>query len=97
LSSPIDLTEIATGDDPPGLLARRILSLQSNDQSAAALLELARSELADFVGESQWSPLQDRRDPGDPLSDESLRDLMLQAGTSALHAMLEQQAGAGEP
>jgi DNA repair exonuclease SbcCD nuclease subunit len=97
LRSPIDLTEIALGDDPPALLARRILSLQRNDQSATALFELARSGLADFVAESQWSPLQDRRDPGDPLSDESLRDLMLRAGTSALHAMLEQQAGNEEP
>ncbi len=97
LRSPIDLTEIALGDDPPALLARRILSLQRNDQSATALFELARSGLADFVAESQWLPLQDRRDPGDPLSDESLRDLMLRAGTSALHAMLEQQAGNEEP
>jgi len=96
LSSLLDLTEIATGDDPPALLAQRILSLQRNDQNAIALLLQARSEFADFVADNQWLPLLGRRDHGNPLSDESLRDLMLRAGTSAIHAMLEQQAGSEE-
>jgi DNA repair exonuclease SbcCD nuclease subunit len=97
LSSLLDLTEIATGDDPPALLAQHILSLQRNDQNAIALLLQARSNFAGFVADNQWSPLLDRRDQGDPLSDESLRDLMLRAGTSALHAMLKQQTGSDKP
>jgi exonuclease SbcD len=88
----LELTEIATGDDPAALLARRILSLQNNDDQSVALLEAARAELSNISRDDQWSPLQDHRSAIDPLSDEALREMLLQAGKAALHAMVSENA-----
>lgn len=84
----LELTEIATGDDPAALLARRILLLQHNDDQSATLLEAARAELSSIARDDQWSPLHDRRSATDPLSDEALREMLLQAGKAALQAMV---------
>jgi len=88
----LELTEIATGDDPAALLARRILSLQRNDDQSAALLEEARAKLGTIARDDQWSPLRDRRSAIDPLSDDALREILLQAGKAALHAMVSDNA-----
>lgn len=84
----LDLTEIAAGDDPAALLARRILLLQHDDGGSTALLDEARAELSNVTDEDQWLPLRDRRSATNPLSDDSLRELLLQAGKAALNAML---------
>ena len=88
----LELTEIATGDDPAALLAQRILSLQHNDVQSAALLEEARAELSNIARDDQWSPLRDHRSTIDPLSDDALREMLLQAGKAALHAMVSDNA-----
>jgi len=88
----LELPEIATGDDPAALLARRILSLQHNDDQSAALLEEARAELSNIARDVQWSPLRDQRSAIDPLSDDALREMLLQAGKAALHAMVSDNA-----
>lgn len=84
----LELTEISTGDDPAALLARRILLLQHNDDQLAALLEAARAELSSIARDDQWSPLCDQRSATDPLSDEALREMLLQAGKAALQSMV---------
>ena len=84
----LELTEISTGDDPAALLARRILLLQHNDDQSAALLEAARAELSSIARDDQWSPLCDQRSATDPLSDEALREMLLQAGKAALQSMV---------
>jgi len=83
-----DLKEIATGDDPAALMARRILSLQNDDAQTRLLLDEARDQLSNIARDDQWLPLRDQRSATDPLSDESLREMLLQAGKTALHAML---------
>ena len=80
------------GDDPAALLARRILSLQHNDDQSAALMEEARAELSNIARDDQWSPLGDQRSAIDPLSDDALREMLLQAGKAALHAMVSDNA-----
>ena len=84
----LELTEISTGDDPAALLARRILLRQHNDDQSAALLEAARAELSSIARDDQWSPLCDQRSATDPLSDEALREMLLQAGKAALQSMV---------
>ncbi len=90
---PHDLAEMAKGDDPLGLMARRILALQGNGAEARALLDGVRADLTGAIGETLLVPLRERRDEADPLSDEPLRETLLQAAKLALHAMLDQQTG----
>jgi len=89
---PLDLTEIAAGDDPAALMAQRILLLRRDDGQSMALLEEVRAQLRDIARDDQWSPLREHREAIDPLSNESLRNILLGAGTAALHAMLSQNA-----
>lgn len=89
----LELAEMAKGDDPLALMARRILSLQRNDAEASALLAEVRLELIGVVGENILSPLREQRDRPDPLSDAALRETLLQAAKLALHAMLDQRSG----
>lgn len=85
---PINLAEIAAGDDPAALLARRLLLLQQDNDQATALLEEARAELSKVTREHHWLPLQDQRGTVNPLSDDYLRELLLLAGKTALNQML---------
>jgi exonuclease SbcD len=91
----LDLMEIADGVDPAALLAQRILSLQHNDDRSAALLEAARVELSRISSKDQWSPLRDQRSAMNPLSDEALREMLLQAGKAALQAMVSNNTEQG--
>jgi len=87
-----DLKEIATGDDPAALMARRILSLQNDDAQARVLLDQALDQLSNIAREDRWLPLRDQRNATDPLSDDSLREMLLRASKTALHAMLVESA-----
>jgi DNA repair exonuclease SbcCD nuclease subunit len=84
----LDLVEIAKGDDPPALMARRLLSLEHNDDQSRKLLEKARAELSNIAREDRWSPLQDHRNATDPLSEDAMRELLHRSGKAALNAML---------
>jgi DNA repair protein SbcD/Mre11 len=96
MALPLDLAEIAKGDDPAALLAQRLLCLEGDDERAAALLETARATLSTFAREDRWSPLQDHRNASDPLSDDALRELLTRSGKAALNAMLAGNSR-GEP
>lgn len=96
MALPLDLAEIAKGDDPAALLAQRLLSLEGDDERSAELLETARAELGTLAGEDRWSPLQDHRNASDPLSDDALRELLTRSGKAALNAMLS-NTSRGEP
>jgi hypothetical protein len=88
----LDLKKIATGDDPAALMARRILLLQNDDAQARVLLDEARDQLSSIARDDQWLPLRNQRSETDPLSDGSLREMLLQAGKAALYAMLADNA-----
>ena len=66
--------------------------LQRDDDQSMALLEEVRTQLRDVERDDQWSPLREHRDAIDPLSNESLRNILLGAGKAALHALLSQNA-----
>lgn len=85
---PLDLAEIASGDDPAALVAQRLLMLARDDARSRVLLEEARAALSETAGEDVWLPVQDHRNAPDPLSDDALRDLLLRSGKAALSAML---------
>ena len=92
VSPRLALAEIAGGDDPAALLARRLIALGRGDDRSRELIDEARAALKPVAGDARWSVVGEHRNATDPLSDEALRDLLLQAGMTALHAMLSQQA-----
>jgi len=92
----IDIEDIARGDDPPALIARQLLTLRRRGDEARQLLDLARNELRNIAHSPQWLPLDDVRTPDDPLRDDRLRDILEQAGTAALQALLSQPKAHGE-
>ena len=83
----LDLENIASGDDPAALLARRLLSLGRDDEQAKELLGRAREKLGEITGQDFWYPLQEHHDATEPLSDEALRDVLLRSGKAALNEM----------
>ncbi len=85
---PLDLAEIASGDDPAALMAQRLLILRHHDDRSRALLDKARAELTDIAREQAWQPVQEHRNASDPLSDDALREVLFRAGKAALNAML---------
>jgi DNA repair exonuclease SbcCD nuclease subunit len=87
----VDLEEIAKGDDPPGLLARKLLTLAREGAARVALIEEARVALREVVDDSHYSPLRDERDAEDPLSDAAISEQLKHAGIAALNALLAQR------
>ena len=84
----LDLENIASGDDPAGLLARRLLLLRQNNEQSGKLLGRARERLSKIARQDIWNPVQEHRNATDPLSDSALRDILLRSGKAALTAML---------
>ena len=84
----LDLVEIARGDDPAALMARRLMALERDDDLSRNLLEQARAALGDIARDERWSPIDEHRSATDPLSDEALRDVLIRSGMTALNAML---------
>lgn len=85
----IDLSAIAAGDDPPALLARKLLLLDGDE--GRVLLDAARAELRKTADSTNWLPLKDARGAVDPLSDDALRAILKRASTAALHSLLAQR------
>ncbi len=85
----IPLSRLAERDDQPGLLARRLLTLQraGDDPERRALLEAARQHLQSSMADSRWRQL-----PGDDPGPESIADWLRERGQDALRAMLAQEA-----
>jgi DNA repair protein SbcD/Mre11 len=88
-----DLEQLARGEDPPALLAKKLLTLQAGGAECAQLVAKARLQLQPVAASSHWLPLENLRDSEDPLSDEGLRATLVRAGTSALGALLSQREG----
>jgi hypothetical protein len=94
----LDLEETARGDDPPALLARKLLILEQPGEERRAMLDAARSALQSQAGLPQWSELEQQRASADPLSDDALVALLTRSGTVALNRLLGQRdvdAGSG--
>jgi hypothetical protein len=89
-----DLEALAMGDDPPALMARKLLILQSPSEERSALLEATRGALQGLANEPRWSPLDEERDQRDPLSDDqALAALLSKSATTGLSDLLSQRAG----
>ena len=86
----LDLAEIAKGDDPAALMARRLMVLEQNDDKSRDLLDEARAALAGIARDERWSVVNEHRSATDPLSNQALRDVLLRSGMTALNAMLSQ-------
>ena len=86
----LDLDEIAKGDHPAAIMARRVLSLEQNNDVAKDLLKTIQSDLKSLATHQRWLALNEHRDAHDPIEDEALRQILLEAGKSALNAMVQQ-------
>ncbi|MCP4003059.1 MAG: DNA repair exonuclease [bacterium] len=87
----LDLEELARGDDPPALLARKLLILEQPGEPRRELLEAARSKLQDLAREPRWSVLDEQRDSADPLCEDALASLLKKSGTAVLSELLAQR------
>ncbi|MBW2446972.1 MAG: metallophosphoesterase [Deltaproteobacteria bacterium] len=91
LSLMLDLEDIAQSNDPPGLLARKLIALYRGGEERRALLDEARGSLRPLAQEPTWAVVEDQRSATDPISDEALVTLLRQAGVAALDALLAQR------
>ena len=94
------LAEIAKGDDPAALMARRLMILKQDDWSSRdrsrELIEEARAALLEVARDERWSPVNEHRNATDPRSDKALREVLIQSGMRALTAMFSQNES-GDP
>ena len=83
----IALDILAQRTDPAGLLARRLLDLETPDtERARVLISGGRTKLADIRNASRWSQLEH-----EPITDNDVIDWLSQAGHQLLLTMLAQQ------
>jgi exonuclease SbcD len=81
----LDLEALAGKDNPPALLAARLLSLLHRDDASRLLVQRARVEMSRVMDERSWSQLE-RSKP----DEDTIRRLLIDAGTRALEELLEQ-------
>jgi len=87
----IPLHKLAERNDPPGLLAQRLLRLETpHSEEARGLIADGKKRLEQLRRESRWQAL----DP-QPLEDDEVVDWLWRSGTRMLEDLLAQQ-GAGE-
>lgn len=82
---PVDLATLALRDDPPGLVAREIISLRDRDPASAPLLAQARLAAAEVAAPAGLDH--------DAWTDAELRTHLIRAGQRALNALLAQDGG----
>ncbi len=87
----LDLEQVARGDDPPALVARKLLILATPGTERNELLEATRAGLQSLAGAACWSALNEEPYADDPLSDDALTRLLLRSGTTALSELLSQR------
>ena len=92
----LNLAEIAKGDDPAALMARRLMILKQDEDRSRELIEEARAALLEVARDERWSPVNEHRNATDPLSDKALREVLIQSGMRALTAMFSQNES-GDP
>jgi predicted phosphodiesterase len=81
----IDLASLAAQDDPPGILAARLLMLERDEGEARLWIQHARRELQRTADDRRWSRLENPQ-----LDEAAVRRLLIDAGTRALAELLEQ-------
>jgi DNA repair exonuclease SbcCD nuclease subunit len=86
-----DLQELAKGDEPPGLLARKLLLLEGAGEDRDALIAGARAKLREVAEAASFSPLRDLRDGEDPLTDDAIANTLKVSGAAALSELLDQR------
>lgn len=84
----IDLDELARRTDPPGLLARRLLLLDRDDEQRRALLQRFRERLRAQAAHRNWSAFAEI-----PTGDEQLAGFLRETGSLLLDRLLAQREG----
>ena len=94
---PIDLEELAGGEDPPALLARALLAIRDggDDGEAGRLLARVRKALEEVYRGNAYRPLLRGGDSPEEIGDEQVRRVAWEEGLKLLDALREQRAGRG--
>ncbi len=89
----VSLEELATREDPLGLLASRLLLLDrpADDPARRALIESTSKRFTDRLKKTAWDKLESSIDR---CSDEAVIEQLRTAGTAALHKLFAQQSRA---
>lgn len=88
----LDLARIAQGDDPPALLARRLLALHEGGEAAVGLIEDASVAIDKAETKVRGAAGRTSGDGGP----DSVRELLLRSGTEALEELLADRDGSVE-
>jgi len=80
----LDLQAIARQDDPPGLLARKLLWLETPEGDP--LVQEAMDAMQQETQRSRWQPLG-----AEPITPEMVKDQLRNSGIYALQELLAQQ------
>lgn len=84
----LDLQEISRATDPPAALARLILKIKHGKGDKNGLISTAREAFEQIRAEAKWSRLNLSR----TMDEDTVRDIMIEAGMTALEELLSQQA-----
>jgi exonuclease SbcD len=86
-----DLIELALGDDPLALMAKKMLVLKTAGAQRDGLLADARIAMQGTADHQAFSELDERRDAESPLSEATLIETLTWAGTRALDDLVAQR------
>ncbi|QDU65571.1 metallophosphoesterase family protein [Engelhardtia mirabilis] len=94
-TAPVDLRRLAGDSSYPGLLARRLMALESGDEEGQRLIARARERLTDDLARhASWRQLPDEL--ARPDDDEILRGRLVASGRRALQSLLAQNRGTAD-
>ena len=89
---PLDLSELAKGNDPPGVLADLLLSLeQAQEGGDQALVQDAIQALASVYNANAYEPLLADEETAAFLDHEEMRQILLKQGRMLLSELLNQK------
>ena len=86
-----DLHEVAKGNDPAALLARKLLALETDTPVRRAMLDGVKSRAEPLALNPKWSSLSGQRDAIDPMEDGVLVERLIRTGTALLGELLAQR------
>lgn len=95
ITAPLNLTRLAGDSSYPGLLARRLLALEANDDEGQRLVARARDAQGDDLARHvAWRQLPSGM--AAPDADDLVRERLIRGGRRALLKLLAQNRGAAE-
>ncbi len=84
VNAPLDLAALAQRQDPPGLLARRLVALEAHDPAVEPLVRQAKQRFDEIALPREYA--------SEAATSQDARDYLIQSGRQALNALLAQNS-----